>query len=144
MGAQGPMGTQGPQGGLGPMGPQGLWGRSPQDSKSPGGEPPGLGGLRGEAPQPSGCFLSLASGDPGAMAMGPYWGPIRDPGAPIGVAPGTWKCSVTCGIPLTPTTSSVMQFGHLHTTQVYSTNTQEHIFLTSILAISQSSRWHAL
>ena len=37
-----------------------------------------------------------------------------------------------------------MQFGHLHTTQVYSTNPQEHIFLTSILAISQGRRWHAL
>ena len=58
------------------------------------------------------------------LLLGPYWGPIRDPWAPIGGSP--WNLEVfRCGIHLTPTTSSVMQFGHLHTTQVYSTNSNK-------------------
>ena len=48
------------------------------------------------------------------LLLGPYWGPIRDPWAPIGGSP--WNLEVfRCGIHLTPTTSSLMHFGYLDT-----------------------------
>ena len=127
-----------PPRGIGAHGTPGAVGTEPSGSQESGGRTPRTRGSVGRSPSAQWLFFIPGFGGPWGHGHGALLGPYSGPWGTDRRSP--WDLEVfRCGIPLTPTTSSVMQFGHLHTTQVYSTNTQEHIFLTSILAISQAS-----